>query len=175
MRLQGGAPYAYLLKNVYPPLRRMEMEVSYQVRPFRTDEAESWMDCRPQDLSLLEWHQVASKRNDAARLESDRAHYGEEWLQAAAHFPEDDLANLNASSVALLRGDAALAKSYLDKVKQTALADNNRGLYLWLTGDLAGAEEAFRRAQAHGSAEAERNLAQIKLERAKEDYATLEE
>ena len=175
MRLQGGAPYAYLLKNVYPPLRRMEMEVSYQVRPFRTDEAESWMDCRPQDLSLLEWYQVASKRNDAARLESDRAHYGEEWLQAAAHFPEDDLANLNASSVALLRGDAALAKGYLDKVKQTALADNNRGLYLWLTGDLAGAEEAFRRAQAHGSSEAERNLAQIKLERAKEGYATLEE
>lgn len=39
MRLRGGVPYRYLLKNIFPGLRVAICKVNYDIRNFSMDEA----------------------------------------------------------------------------------------------------------------------------------------
>ena len=141
-RLAGMSAYRYLLDVLYPPLRRMEMELQYKVRDYSTEEAEQLIDSRPQELSQEEIYRVAERHRDS----SDRKSYGKEFDIAAQYFSEDLIANLNASSAALVRGDYPLAWQYLSRIKEEPLAYNNLGLYYWGIGDGAKAEDYLRRA-----------------------------
>lgn len=158
-RLAGMSAYRYLLDVLYPPLRRMEMELQYKVRDYSTEEAEQLIDSRPQELSQEEIYRVAERHRDG----SDRKSYGKEFDIAAQYFSEDLIANLNASSAALVRGDYPLAWQYLSRIKEEPLAYNNLGLYYWGIGDGAKAEDYLRRATRVRDTrdEASRNLKRL--------------
>ncbi len=165
MDLAGGEPYRYMLRTFFPPLRRMEMEVAYVVRSFETVEAEELIDERPQDLSQEEIYEVARRRNSDYTAQNNRDEYGREYDVAARYFPDDATANINASSAALVRGDLDEAWQYLSKVQDVPEAYNNLGVYYWLRGDTARAEQYFRLAMnVKGDEEkARRNLEQLTM------------
>lgn len=143
MQLGGGSVYKYLLDNLYPSLRRMDMEVSYKVRHFTSDEVEAVYDRRPQDLSQEEIYEVAQRRNKAGIAHPE---YGREYDMAVRYYPNDKIANLNASSAALLRGDLPQAWHYLSRVAETLEASTNMGLYYWLSSNYSAAARYFEKA-----------------------------
>lgn len=163
MDLAGGVPYKWMLENLYPPLRRMEMEVAYTVRPFRETEVDRVFDTRPQDLSQEEIYLLARRRNTPLLTDDTRRNYGREYDMAARFFSEDATALLNASSAALIRGEASLAWEYLQRIQTLPEAANNLGLYHWLINDLERAEEYLLRAREVEVTRtvAERNLAAL--------------
>ena len=59
-KLDAGQPYAYLLANNYPPLRRTEYQFTYTVRDFNLEEAIQRIYSNPSLLSLNEMYLVAN-------------------------------------------------------------------------------------------------------------------
>lgn len=161
MDLRGGEPYKYMLRNFFPPLRRMELDLVYTVRSFSQEEAEAVLSQRPQDLSQQEIYTVARERNTDMTIQRSRTTYGFEYDIAVRYFPNDAIANINASSAALVRGDLVQAKECLDRVKDDPLAANNLGIYYWLCGDAVMARSCFERAQSVDPVRAEHNLAEL--------------
>lgn len=82
----------------------MEMRIDYRVRAFDPEEAGELIGRRPQDLSLQEMYEVAQAENDDRTIVRQRDAYGREYDIAVRYFPDDDIANINASSAALVRG-----------------------------------------------------------------------
>ena len=135
MELAGGKPYNYMLKELYPALRRMEMEINYTVRPFDSNETVTIIQDRPSGLSQREIYDLAQSKKDNDLLKI-----------AAIYFPNDATANINAASVALTKGNLDEAWSYLSKVTDNPEAYNNLGIYYWLKGDADTAESYFQNA-----------------------------
>lgn len=140
MELAGGKPYSYMLKELFPPLRRMEMEISYTVRAFDTNESESLIKDKPSRLSQREIFDLAQSKDDKDLLKI-----------AAIYFPNNAIANINASSVALIRGNLDEAWTYLSKVEENPEAYNNLGIYYWLKGDVERAKVFFQKATTNNS------------------------
>lgn len=161
MELRGGAPYKHMLHTLFPSLRRMEMEMAYRVRAFGPDEAGDLIDSRPQDLSLQEMYEVARAGNDNQTIIRQRNEYGREYDIAVRYYPDDAIANINASSAALVRGDLELAWLCLGKVKDNPLAANNLGVYHWLCGKIEEAKAYFRKAAETDPERAAYNLEQL--------------
>ena len=162
MDLRGGNPYRYMLEHIFPPLRRMEMRIDYRVRAFDPEEAGELIGRRPQDLSLQEMYEVAQAENDDRTIVRQRDAYGREYDIAVRYFPDDDIANINASSAALVRGDLELAWVCLGRVRENPLAANNLGVYHWLCGKIGEAEAYFRKALETDPDRAAYNLEQLR-------------
>lgn len=162
MDLRGGDPYRYMLEHIFPPLRRMEMRIDYRVRAFDPEEAGELIGRRPQDLSLQEMYEVAQAENDDRTIVRQRDAYGREYDIAVRYFPDDDIANINASSAALVRGDLELAWVCLGRVRENPLAANNLGVYHWLCGKIGEAEAYFEKARATDPQRAVYNLEQLR-------------
>lgn len=160
MDLKGGVPYKWMLANLFPQLRRMEMQVSYTVRPFKEMETEKVFETRPQDLSQEEIYLLARKRNAHLSTDEARSRYGKEYDVAARLFPNDATALVNASSAALIRGEASVAWDYLEKIQRLPEAANNIGVYYMLREDYQRAYQYFEQAlMVERTAEvAERNI-----------------
>ena len=149
--MQGGKKYSYLSQELYPPLRRMEMEVNYTVRVFDSDEAESIIKERPTGLSQREIYDLAQSKQDNDLLKI-----------AVVYFPNDATANINAASVALVKGNVVQAWIYLSKVENNPKAYNNLGVYYWLKGDTTKAKRYFEEAIEAGI-DKEKSVANIQL------------
>lgn len=156
-----GQPYRDLLQQVFPALRHIEAEIHYSVKPLGVVESQRVIYRRPQDLSLREMYEAARAGNSDLTLKLNRSGYGREYDIAATCFPDNDLANLNASSAALLRGDLEEAGLYLNRIKDNPLAANNLGVYYWLCNRLAEARMFFERARQTDAGRAAHNLQQL--------------
>ena len=60
MKLHGGVPYRFMLKNIFPSLRVAICKVSYDIKNFNLEEAKEVIKRRPQNLSLNEMFMVAN-------------------------------------------------------------------------------------------------------------------
>lgn len=143
MDLGGGTPYKYMLHHLFPQLRRMEMEVKYTVRAYQPSEVEEVFKERPQDLSQAEIYEVAQRDT---RRQIPTSEFGRAYDVAAHYFPEDLIANLNASSAALVRGELDLAWTYLRRIEDHIEAATNLGLYYWNRDDVDLAKKYFTKA-----------------------------
>ena len=168
MDLYGGQPYKYRLAHFFPALRRMELEMIYTVRAFTPTETDSVLQDRPQDLSLQEIYEVARERNTDQTIQHRRTEYGKEYDVAVRYFPNDAVANINAASAALVRGDLEQARKCLETVTNDPLAANNLGVYYWLCGDPNTAEQYFKRARESDPVRAEHNLQELARWRAEQ-------
>ena len=150
--LGGGAPYRYLLENIYPQLRRTDYQLHYTVAPFTIEKGKEVFRRNPGNLSLNEMFLIANTYPPGT------ASFNEVFETAARLFPGDDVANLNAAASALGRKDTASAARYLSRVNERNAAWwNNAGILAYLEGDMKRAGECFARAQAEGNYEAGRN------------------
>ncbi len=155
MDLHGGVPYRFMLKNYFPKLRRVEVHITYNVADFNGNDVNVLIKERPWDLSHREMYDFARQVNDNS---STGGNYGKEYDKITAYFPKDDIAYINASSAALIRGDVDLAGTYLSKVLHRPEAYNNIGVYCFLMKNYAMARFYFEKAIEQNSEEAYYNL-----------------
>lgn len=160
-RLRGGRTYKTLLGDIYPLLRRIDMTLQYGVRDFEQREVATIIETRPQDLSQREIYDLAHMRNSDVVARAQRSNYGREYDIAARYFPKDAIAQINASSAALIRGELEIAHLYLERVAQDPRAYNNLGVYHWMRQEYDQAADYFRRVPQESQEMAQRNLTQM--------------
>ena len=159
MALRGGVPYKWMLRELFPRLRRVVFRADYEVRQFDVEEAREVVKTRPQNLSLNEMFLVADT------YEAGSPEFDELFETAVRLFPDDPTANINAAVAALARRDFAGADRYLGRVKVRSRIpeyDNAKGLLAALRDrNLDQAEAYFRAAQDAGLAAAAQNLEEL--------------
>lgn len=132
--------YAYLLENVYPSLRHSDYVIEYNIRNYaNVDEIIEVMTTAPSKLSLNELFIVANSQPEGSDL------YNESFEIAVKMYPEDESANLNAATAAIMRGDTVSAQRYLNKAGKSEEAEFMRGEYEAQHGDKTKALEIFRK------------------------------
>jgi hypothetical protein len=156
LREQFPEEYATLLQEVYPRLRHSNYKIEFAVKAFTLDEAREYMYTHPDYLSLDEYFQVA---NSYAKGSADRT---KALQKAAAQFPDDESAQLNAAIASLESDDLAAAASYLQKAGDSWKAHNVRGIVAMHQGDYETARQEFSLAASQGDSDATYNLEMVK-------------
>ena len=136
--VDGGEPYRYLLKEIYPALRHSDYKVSYTIRPISVEEAKKLIYNDLKQLSLDEMFRVAQT------YETGSAEFKEVFEIAVRMYPDDPVSNLNAANSALLNGDSAAARRYLAKAQEGPERRLAEGVASWLEGDTDRAATIFR-------------------------------
>lgn len=154
--LDKGFTYNYLLKNVYPGLRRAVYTIDYTVMPFTVEQGKVVMVTNPQYLSLNEYYQIAM----SYPMDSDE--YMEVMEMAVRYFPNDPVANNNMAAMALQNNNLPMARIYLERIMNFPGAQNNIGVLKALEGDMEAAKAYFQKSwDMTGSKEAQYNLNNI--------------
>ena len=129
MALKGGTPWRYMLREMFPSLRKVTVTVDYDVRNFDAEEAKAVVKTRPQNLSLNELYLVANT------YEPGSEDFNSLFETAVRLYPESVTATVNAAVAALERRDFVGAERYLRSVKspdRIPECDNAWGLLLML-------------------------------------------
>ncbi len=159
----GGAPYRFLLQEIYPALRHSDYSVNYTIRAFTVEEAKELIYKDPSQLSLAEMYQVA------LTYEVGSPAYNEVFEIAVRVYPDDPVSNLNAAFTAIRTGRLDAAHRYLPKAEPGPNLDLARGVLALLEGKHDEAERLLTPLAAHddpGIAEAaQENLRQLKAYR----------
>ena len=165
-----GRTWQRLLTDIFPQLRHVDYQVRYRLRDYTLEEALTVVDRAPEKLSQEELYRVAVYSG------TDSIRRDELFDLMLKNYPDDPIANLNASASLLRRGKIDAARSCLehsaktleqrsDRVVAAAYA-NNLGVLLVKEGDLDGAEPLLQQAADAGLAEARANLAELEKKRA---------
>lgn len=151
------AQYAFLLREIYPGLRRSDYTVDYVVRSFTSvDEIKAIMATAPQKLSLNEIYVVANSLDPA----SDE--YREAFELAVRMYPDDTIANTNMAAIALQRDELNSAGAYLSKAGNSPKATYLRGILAAKQSKYSEAASLLESARTQGIAEAANALQQLK-------------
>lgn len=138
------AEYQYLLKNVYPRLRRSDYEITFQYREFTLEEAKEIYKTKPYQLSLRELWDVANT------FEPNSEDYNRVMQTAANIYPESPVAAINLANVALRQNDLLKAETLLEHAGDSAEAENARAILYMKQERWLDAELALRRAETDG-------------------------
>ena len=155
MDLRGGQPYRDMLRHFFPRLRRLEVSVRWNIRAVSAGEAYKLIYTHPEWLSLAEMYGVARYYRPGTEQ------YREVYEIAAYRFPEDVVANINASSAVMLTGDVKPARVYLQRVESDPRSWNNLGVLALMEGKPGEAEDWFRKAVGVEPQKARQNLQQL--------------
>lgn len=155
MDLRGGEPYRDMLHRFFPRLRRLEVSVRWNIRAVSAGEAYRLIYTHPEWLSLSEMYGAARYYRPGTEQ------YREVYEIAAYRFPEDVVANINASSAVMLTGDVKSARAYLQRVESDPRSWNNLGVLALMEGKPGEAEEWFRKAVGVEPQKARRNLQRL--------------
>ena len=113
-KVGGGEPYRWLLEHVYPGLRHTDYIIEYEIKPFSVEKGRKLIYSHPEGLSLEEMYKVATSYKERS----------DDWLDAlliaAEHYPDEDVANLNAASGCVMTGRLVDAKKYLQKADENS-------------------------------------------------------
>lgn len=160
MRLRKGVPYRYMLKEMFPALRKANCRIDYQIKEFSIIEAKEIIKTRPQLLSLNEMYLVANT------YEKGSSEFNEIFETATRMYPADETATLNAAASALERNDLISAEKYLKRIKEYSDMYNNCMGILWmLKGDYDQAESYLKKVDTDHIKEASLNLEEIRKKR----------
>ena len=173
MALKAGTPWRYMLREMFPSLRKVTVTVDYDVRNFDAEEAKAVVKTRPQNLSLNELYLVANT------YEPGSEDFNSLFETAVRLYPESVTATVNAAVAALERRDFVGAERYLRSVKspdRIPECDNAWGLLLMLRDqDYDCAAPYFEAARAAGLKAAQQNLDEIdRLRRNLDEIKTAE-
>jgi flagellar motor protein MotB len=152
MMSANASAYNAMKNEIYPKLRRTDYQLDFEVAPISIERGREVMRTNPRNLSLNELFRIAETYQPG----SDE--FREVMEIAARTFPDNDVANLNAASAALVRGDIPSAAAFLNKVaNHDADWNHNMGIVAFMQGDAARAGEYFRAAGSKAAA----NLAEL--------------
>ena len=173
MALKGGTPWRYMLREMFPSLRKVTVTVDYDVRNFDAEEAKAVVKTRPQNLSLNELYLVANT------YEPGSEDFNSLFETAVRLYPESVTATVNAAVAALERRDFVGAERYLRSVKspdRIPECDNAWGLLLMLRDqDSDRSAPYIEAARAAGLEAAQQNLDEIdRLRRNLDEIKTAE-
>lgn len=149
--------YAYILTDIYPALRHSDYNVAYVVRDYtEPQEIAAIIKTAPQKLSLEELFAYARS------LDEDSQEFTDVMEIAVRMFPDDPVANLNAATTALKRGEYQKARYYLGKSGDRPEAIYTSGLLEALEGNYSIAASLLEKASASGIGNANRILDEMK-------------
>ncbi len=152
--------YSILLNNCYPYLRRTDYRVNYTIRGYSdVDEIRELLRTNPQKLNLNEIYLLAQT------LEPGSEEFNDVFETAVHLYPNDEVANLNAASVEIARGDIVSARKHLEKAGDSGEADYCRGVVAIIDKDYDAALPYLYNAKGKGVAEADACLQYIEDER----------
>ncbi|MBQ9231619.1 MAG: DUF3868 domain-containing protein [Prevotella sp.] len=138
------AEYKYLLKNIYPGLRRSDYEITFEYREFTLEEAKEIYKTKPYQLSLRELWDVAQTYPRGS------AEYNKVMQTALNVYPESTEAAINLANIALRQEDTLKAETLLEHAGDSAEAENARAILYIQQKRYDDAEAALRRAEAKG-------------------------
>lgn len=146
--------YNQLISEIYPPIRRNEYRIEYNVRSFNLEEAREILKTRPDLLSVAEIQRVA----DSYGRNSDG--YRKALDVAVRTYPDNFAARNNAALAAVETEhyDKAIA---LLKDATDGASLNLLGVAYYKSGQADKAEETFARAVKAGYSDASGNLKQL--------------
>ena len=128
--------YQYLLKNVYPGLRRSDYEITFNIRQFNTiEECLDIYRTKPHQLSKHELWRVAQT------MQPFTDEYNRVMQTSLNFYPDDEAVNLNLANVALSQHDVLKAQTLLERAGNGAAAENARAVIDIVNGNY---EEAAR-------------------------------
>lgn len=154
-KLSGGNSYRTLANNFYPPLRRTDYKIAYNVRAFSVEEAKEQIKSNPRLLSLNEMYLVARE------YPTESPEFKEAFDIAARLYPTDPIAQINTAASDLEGGNTGAALERLEKVKDDPRAWNNLGVAYAREGNLSKAAEYLKKAADDGDATAIKNLEEL--------------
>ncbi len=136
--------YCYLLKNIYPGLRRSDYDITFNVRKFTLSEACEIYKKQPYRLSLRELWDVART------FPEDSEDYNKVIQTAYNIYPDSTDAVINLANIALKKDDLLKAETLLEHAGESACADNARAILYMKKNQLDKAEAALNDAQSKG-------------------------
>ncbi len=153
--LSGGRTYRTMLEELYPPLRRNEYNISYEVRGFNAQEASDLIGTRPQLLSLSEMFMAAELFDHGSK------EFKNVFDIAARLYPNSRVAQFNVAAMEIENGSYNTAIERLSVI-DTPEAMNNLAVALWYNGEYEKALEQLQKAADAGLDIAVNNLAEYR-------------
>lgn len=155
MKLNSGKTYQYMQEYFFPELRYASYTIYFEPIPFDITKGRELMTSNPQSLSVTELLLVADSYSN------NSIEYKNAIEITVKTYPDNMIANINASSVALSAGNIAGAKQYLARFEQQPEALNNLGVISMIEGNYESAHQYFQKAIDLGSVEAGRNMEEL--------------
>ena len=122
IKTRYGEEYRYLLREVYPGLRRSDYDISFSFSDFTLEQAKEIYKTRPYQLSVRELWDVAQT------MEKGSEEYNKVLQTAVNVYPDDPVANLNLANVAIRQKDLLKAETLLSKAGDSAEALQTRAV-----------------------------------------------
>jgi tetratricopeptide (TPR) repeat protein len=144
MRAKYAEEYRYMLRNIYPGLRRSDYEISFNFSDFTLEQAKEIYKTRPYQLSVREMWDVAQT------MEPNSPEYNKVLQTAVNVYPDDPVANLNLANVAIRQKDLLKAETLLDKAGDSAEADQSRAVLAIIQQRYDEAERLLAAAERKG-------------------------
>ena len=148
--------YRYLLKEVYPGLRRSDYEISFNFHDFTLEQAKEVYKTRPYQLSLREMWDVAQTMTPYS------AEYNKVMQTAVNVYPDAPEALINLANVAIRQKDLLKAETLLERAGDSAEAQNARAVIAIIQKRYADAERLLSDAAKKGL-DVTKNLEAIQL------------
>lgn len=142
-----GKTFSYLDKNIFPKLRRSEINVVYDKTGYTDEELKAISSSTPEILTVEEMLFAANLTED---LNTKLSIYKAAQLK----FPTDHRGFNNAGGVYYMQGNMSEAKSSFEKannIKDNAIAKNNLGAIAGAAGDFATAKQLLAQGKGSGS------------------------
>ena len=136
--------YRYLLREVYPGLRRSDYDISFNFSDFTLEQAKEIYKTKPYQLSVRELWDVAQT------MEPGSPNYNKVLQQAVNIYPDDPVANLNLANVAIRQKDLLKAETLLERAGNSAEAFNARAVVAILQERYADANVLLQQASQRG-------------------------
>ena len=144
MKIRYPDDYRYLLREVYPGLRRSDYDISFNFSDFTLEQAKEVYKTRPYQLSVRELWDVAQT------FEPGSNEYNKALQTAVNIYPDDPAANLNLANVAIRQKDLLKAETLLDKAGNSGQAMQSRAVLAILQQRYADAAALLDKAEQQG-------------------------
>ena len=144
IKMRYPEDYRYLLREVYPGLRRSDYDISFNFSDFTLEQAKQIYKTRPYQLSLRELWDVAQT------FEPFSDDYNKVLQTSVNIYPDSPVANLNLANVAIRQHDLLKAQTLLDRAGDSGAACNARAVLAILQGRYDDAANQLNLAEQKG-------------------------
>lgn len=141
--------YAYILAEVYPALRHSDYTIRYSIKTdIDVDHLKEMMETTPERLRPVDYYLIANTYAQGS------PEYERVMLKAAAQYPGDTEAAINAANIYLSHDNLEAAEPFVARCGQTPQALYTRANLAARQGDLQRAVSLLRVASERGLPEA---------------------